>query len=107
MRIFGKIAILVLILSMAGEYCAHADGGSYSKETANTELLDVADCHCSHEDSCQHEACFCHCLCHVPATPLSPQDSDLLLLAQGEVYFPAGLAPRDLSLPQDRPPISC
>ncbi len=105
MRIFGKIAILVLILSMAGEYCAHADPGSHSKEAANTELLEAADCHCSHEDSCQHETCFCHCLCHVPAAPLSSLDSDDLLPALGRVLYPAGLATRDLSIPQERPPI--
>jgi len=106
MRVFGKIAILVFVLSMGGEICAHGETLPLGSEPGRVLLQGAAVCcDADCEDGCHGESCACHCLCHVPAAMTGPLNNEKLLVSEGRIADLLDSAPRHLSLPQERPPV--
>ncbi len=105
MRLFAKIAILVLILSMAGEFCAHAEVIHMAEAQANQVCFAAADNCCSDHEACEHDSCSCHCLCHVPAASPGALCADASLMAHSKVAELDDASTCNLSQPQERPPI--
>ena len=103
MRLFAAIAILTLLLPLAGECCAHGMEIHGAAPPTQPELHAGADCDCGDEHHGEHQDC--HCLCHLPAAPPLSQDAGTALPLIGSIQDSPFGAARHLSVPQDRPPI--
>ncbi|MBC8367320.1 hypothetical protein H8E52_07920 [bacterium] len=90
---------------MAGEFCGHAEDFHTAKAQTDGVCFEAADDPCCDHEACEHDSCSCHCLCHVPAASPQALLAENLLPSSGKVADAEKASPRNLSQPQERPPI--
>jgi len=66
MRLFAEFAILILVFSLVGEFCAHTEEHHAGEAQACAVQFESDEGSCCDDEDCEHHHA-CACLCHVPA----------------------------------------